>query len=185
MEHQGAQDVSITINGIRNCLSGADAPYPNGNTEFTYLLSSPEAFDTLRIKYSAGDYKLSNIRAYLLPVSAIHNPGVIPFHSSDLGDSAGNVLLKGSLNMDQDGYFVTSFVWADGYTAFIDGEKVTPECVNKSFLGFPIKKGAHEITVKFHAPGKTAGCVISLLALIYLLFCGCLVIRKASSTGSL
>ncbi len=74
VEHQGAQDVSITINGIRNCLSGADAPYPNGNTEFTYLLSSPEAFDTLRIKYSAGDYKLSNIRAYLLPVSAIHNP---------------------------------------------------------------------------------------------------------------
>lgn len=185
VEHQGAQDVSITINGIRNCLSGADAPYPNGNTEFTYLLSSPEAFDTLRIKYSAGDYKLSNIRAYLLPVSAIHNPGVVPFHSSDLGDSAGNVLLKGSLNMDQDGYFVTSFVWADGYTAFVDGEKVTPECVNKSFLGFPIKKGAHEITVKFHAPGKTAGCVISLLALIYLLFCGCLVIRRASSTGSL
>lgn len=185
VDYDGLQDVSITINGIRNCLSGKDAPYPNEHTEFTYMLSSPDDFDTLRIRYSAGDYKISDVRAYLLPVSAIGNPGIVSFHSSSDEGIDANELLKGTLDMDQDGYFVTSFVWSNGYKAFVDGKRVTPECVNKAFVGFPIKKGAHEITVEFHAPGKTAGCFISLLAFIYLLVCGCLVIRRASSTGSL
>ncbi|MDO4277111.1 MAG: YfhO family protein [Eubacteriales bacterium] len=47
VRHRGQSDVSITINKIRNCLSGSSAPYPNHNTTFTYMLSSNEALEKL------------------------------------------------------------------------------------------------------------------------------------------
>lgn len=72
--------------------------------------------------------------------------------------------------MDQDGYFVTSFAYAKGYQAFIDGKEIPVQTVNKAFAGFPLKKGAHEIQLKFHAPGKRAGLLISLIASCGLLF---------------
>ena len=70
--------------------------------------------------------------------------------------------------MPEDGYFVTSFTLCNGYKAFVDGKEVKPEQVNKAFLGFPIQKGAHEITLEFHAPGKDLGILISCLATAFL-----------------
>ena len=71
--------------------------------------------------------------------------------------------------MPKDGYFVTSYTFSHGYTAYVDGEKVTPMLVNKAFVGFPLKKGAHEITLEFHAPGKTIGFLFSGMAAAVLL----------------
>ena len=60
--------------------------------------------------------------------------------------------------------------YAKGYQAFIDGKEIPVQTVNKAFAGFPLKKGAHEIQLKFHAPGKRAGLLISLIASCGLLF---------------
>ena len=70
--------------------------------------------------------------------------------------------------MPEDGYFVTSFTLCNGYKAFVDGKEVNPEQVNKAFIGFSLQKGAHEITLEFHAPGKALGILISCLAAAFL-----------------
>lgn len=171
VDYSGEQDISVTINSIHNRLSGASAPYPNRNTTFTYMLSgnalSPdEGLRNLDITFSKGSYKISNIKAYVMPMSALSHPGVKPF---TYRETEGRQLLNGSVIMDEDGYFVTSFAYCRGYRVTVDGEKVEPQKINKAFVGFPLKKGTHEIVLTFRAPGLAAGSMLSLLALCYLL----------------
>lgn len=163
VDYHGTKDVDVTINGIRNRLSGSSAPYPNRNTTFTYMLWDREALD---IRFSRGNYKIQNVQAYTLPFSAIGHPDIVPFICAS---SDKKSLLQGSISMEQDGYFVTSFAWAKGYQILVDGRRTEPVMVNKGFVGFPIKKGAHEVTVSFHAPGKRIGILLSCAAALFLL----------------
>lgn len=167
VSYRGAADISVTINGVKNCLSGKNAPYPNRNTTFTYLLSGAQASSRLTVDFSKGNYKISRPAAWVLPASALSHPGITPFQ---YGKTTGSELLNGRVSMDRDGYFVTSFAFSRGYSALVDGKKVTPVVVNKGFVGFPIKKGTHEIILKFHAPGKAAGLFISFSAAAYFIF---------------
>ena len=161
VDYSGAKDISITINGIRNRLSGSEAPYPNNNNTFTYMISENQDINSLKITFSQGDYQLKNITAYTIPLSALSHPGLVNFQENK---TAQKQLLNGSITMPKDGYFVTSYTFSRGYTAYVDGEKVTPIQVNKAFVGFPLKKGAHEISVEFHAPGKIIGLLFSAMA---------------------
>lgn len=71
--------------------------------------------------------------------------------------------------MKEDGYFVTSFAYSRGYQIRVDGHRAEPVMVNKGFVGFPIKKGTHEVLVTFHAPGKRIGILFSCAAAVLLL----------------
>ena len=214
VEYQGKADIDITINGIRNRLSGSSAPYPNRNTTFTYMISQAEPLKELNIRYSKGNYQIDHVQAWTFPVSGLSNPGVVPFYTHDTqqenpsirqaaqqtdsssqqatrqtnllnvrSSQTGNLsphtgdfsrkkdrseLLRGTITMDQDGYFVTSFAYSNGYQITIDGKSVTPVLVNKAFVGAPLSEGTHEITVSFRAPGKTIGLLFSLGTLVYL-----------------
>lgn len=166
VEYDGKKDIDITINGIRNRLSGSAAPYPNRNTHFTYMFSQNKPLKNLNIHFSKGNYKISCIQAYTLPVSAVKNPGIVPFSAEETNKKE---LLQGSICMPQDGYFVTSFPFSRGYRILVDHKLTKPQIVNKGFVGFPIKKGTHEILIEFHAPGKIAGLICSFCAAVFLL----------------
>ena len=165
VDYSGQKDISITVNGIRNRLSGSEAPYPNNNNTFNYMVSGNEDIAQLKIQFSPGEYQIKNVTAYTIPLSAFSHPGIIEFREKD---TRGSQILNGTIDMPEDGYFVTSFTLCNGYKAFVDGKEVKPEQVNKAFLGFPIQKGAHEITLEFHAPGKDLGILISCLAAAFL-----------------
>ena len=154
-------DLSITINEIQNKLSSESAPYPNDNTTFTYILSSNEPIDTLTIIFSKGQYTLENISVYELPYTTQKRDTITPFDSV-----SSNSVLKGNIETKEDGYFITSLPIQDGYEVYVNGKKQVYETVNKSFLGFPLPKGNHDIEIKFTAPGKHIGVIISLSATI-------------------
>ena len=160
-------DISITIKGIRNRLSGSAAPYPNNNDTFHYMISSNEDMDALDIMFSRGEYKLTNIKAYTLPLSLLSHPGLVTFQEKEV---SGKEILNGSIDMPKNGYFVTSYTFSKGYIVCVDGKEVAPVQVNKAFLGFPLQKGAHEIQIEFHAPGKSLGAALSLVAFALLIF---------------
>lgn len=168
VEYSGERDMSITINGIRNRLSGSEAPYPNNNERFYYMVSSNNKLDALDITFSKGDYKVKNVEAYTIPLSALFHPGLVEFQENS---TSGKEIVNGSIDMTEDGYFVTSYTFSRGYVAYVDGRQVTPVQVNKAFLGFPLEKGAHEIQIEFHAPGKSLGFALSLVAAVLLIFC--------------
>lgn len=138
VDYEGTRDIDITINGIRNRLSGSSAPYPNQNHTFTYMLSANTPLKTLEIAFSEGNYKINNLRGFTLPISAIAHPDITPFTPCSENEKA---LLQGSITMKEDGYFVTSFAFSNGYEILVDGRPADPVMVNKGFTGFPIKKG--------------------------------------------
>lgn len=166
VEYDGERDVSIIIDGVRNRLSGSLAPYPNNNHTFSYMLSSNQDRDSLEITFSKGDYEIKNVSAYTIPLSALSHPGVVTFQEHD---TAGKQIVNGTITMPEDGYFVTSYTYSNGYKAYVDGTEVTPVQVNKAFVGFPLQKGAHEIVLEFHAPGKSLGLILSCLAALFLI----------------
>jgi len=137
VEYSGAKDISITINGIRNRLSGSEAPYPNNNNRFCYMISGNEDMDSLEITFSRGSYRIKNVSAYTIPLSALSHPGLVDFQENT---TSGNEIVNGSIEMSQDGYFVTSYTFSRGYTAYVDGKEVEPVQVNKAFVGFSITK---------------------------------------------
>ena len=152
VEYDGKKDIDITINGIRNRLSGSAAPYPNRNTHFTYMFSQNKPLKNLNIHFSKGNYKISCIQAYTLPVSAVKNPGIVPFSAEETNKKE---LLRRSICMPQNGYFVTSFPFSRGYRILVDHKPTKPQIVNKGFVGFPIKKGTHEILIEFMRPVRS------------------------------
>lgn len=176
VEYSGAKDISITINGIRNRLSGSEAPYPNNNNRFCYMISGNEDMDSLEITFSRGSYRIKNVSAYTIPLSALSHPGLVDFQENT---TSGNEIVNGSIEMSQDGYFVTSYTFSRGYMAYVDGKEVEPVQVNKAFVGFPLQKGAHEIRIEFHAPGKLPGLFLSLGALFILLLTSLLLAAKS------
>lgn len=166
VEYDGERDISIIIDGVRNRLSGSLAPYPNNNHTFSYMLSSDQDRDSLEITFSKGDYEIKNVSAYTISLSALSHPGVVTIQEHD---TTGKQIVNGTIDMPKDGYFVTSYTFSKGYKAYVDGAEVTPVQVNKAFVGFPLQKGAHEIVLEFHAPGKSLGLMFSCLAALLLI----------------
>ena len=148
--------VLISINGIRNKLSGADAPYPNGNRQFTYILSSPEPMDAFSVTVS-GDFSLSGLRLYSLDTRYFGLDTVIPLKQEETG-----ALIAGTITMPEDGYFITSLPWQEGYEILVDGIARQPQMVNTSFLGFPLERGTHRIQLSYRPPLTQAGLIISV-----------------------
>ncbi|MDL2276650.1 YfhO family protein [Breznakia sp. OttesenSCG-928-G09] len=160
-----SKDLSISINGVNNKLSSKKAAYPNGNTNFIYVLSSEEELDSLNITLGKGTYELQNIQTYTLPYHP-EKQVITPLQTTST-----NHVLEGDIRVDKDCYFVTSLPIQKGYEVYVDGQKKPVETVNKAFVGFALEKGTHEIKITFVPPGKTLGAFISIIGL-----CGFIII---------
>ena len=152
-------DVTIIINDIKNKLTDPDWKYFNNNNDMEYVLS--DCKDKLDITIKGGNFKISALEAYTADTSYFDklsdNRAAFDFDVSQTkGDS-----ITGTVNAPEDGYLTTSFVYLDGMTAEIDGEKVTPEKVNTAFVGLPVTKGSHKVVITYHAPWLSAGIAAS------------------------
>lgn len=174
--NKGSHAVVIDINQIRNKLSGASAPYPNGNDTFHYQLS-PNKADTLEITFSKGTYLLKNIQWSTLPKTIFSQKTFLPLklYSKELPADTNRLfeadtLLSGTIETDTDGYFATSIPLQNGLKILVDGQSVPLLTVNEAFAGTELSKGTHTVQVLFYPPGRTAGCLLSITALIFYLF---------------
>ena len=163
---ENGDEVTITINGTRNKLSGKNAPYPNRNQRFTYILSDAKGLEALNVTCSKGNYTVSNIHAYAADPDCIGNDSIIPFSSDS---QKGNAILKGTATLTEPGYFVSSLPYRFGYQAYVDEKKVSIESINEGFVGFPLTAGTHKIIIFYSPPGKNAGIFISLISILLFL----------------
>ena len=69
VENHTADPVVISANGRRNKLSGLDAPYPNENNVFSYMLKEKGRDKYISLKLSAGTYDLTDIACYRFPTT--------------------------------------------------------------------------------------------------------------------
>ncbi len=162
-------DSYITINGVTNKLSCRSWKYHNNNYDFEYSLNS----DTLEITFSEGKFKLSNLSFAIYNYNDLVsiNDEISPF-VIDRDKTKGDVI-EGNIDVKDDGYFKLSVPYDEGFEIYVDGVKTDYEVVNKSFIGFKINEGSHDIRIVYTSPLFKEGLVISFVGLV--LFVGSVV----------
>ena len=155
-------DSYITINGVSNKLSCRRWKYHNNNYMFEYSLSG----DTLEITFSEGKFRLTDFDMALYDYNDLVsiNNEISPF-VIDRDKTKGDVI-EGNINVKDDGYFKLSIPYDKGFEIYVDGEKTPYEVVNKSFIGFDISKGSHNIKIVYTSPLFKEGLVISCIGLV-------------------
>lgn len=165
VESPRGEEAVVTINGMKNKLSSKKAPYPNKNYTFTYILSSGAETDRLKIGLSEGNYTLSDLTGYTLKTEHMKHEGIsVP--ETEAIEKDGKTVFSGSIGMQENGYFITSYPYRQGYRVLVDGKETEPEKVNTAFLGFPLTAGNHSIEIIYIAPGFQTGLTISGLSLL-------------------
>lgn len=152
--------VEITINGVKNKLSADSAPYPNENYKFTYVWNTGEDLKELEVRVK-GIYSLKDMEIYTADAKSFGHKDVAVPQSTSFGEKNANVY-RGTIEMEKDGYFVTSFPYREGYEVLVDGKAAEAQLVNTAFVGFPLEKGMHSISISYEAPGYRAGLFVSL-----------------------
>lgn len=149
-------------------------PHILENHTFTYVLSANEVMDKLEIEFSKGDYDISRLQVYTMDSDHLQRDDITLPSMTEGGKKDGKTVFAGSVEMENDGYFITSYPYRKGYQVFVDGKKASYEKVNAAFVGFPVSAGGHEIEIHYYAPGFKAGLAISILSMVVL----CLIILK-------
>ena len=159
------REIIIDVNGTRNKLSGSNAPYPNGNTHFTYILDAREA-QTLHIEKNTNEYVLQNLQCHLLDLKAVLQSRDVWEPDTDVSHAGRGEVFRGRIDMRRAGFFETSYPFRADYSVTVDGESVRPRRSAAGFLVVPLAAGNHEVQIDFLPPGYRTGLGISLLALL-------------------
>lgn len=170
-----SKDVSIWLEKEKNTLSASSHIYYNENTTFTYAVALEEGQKAVEVAFGKGDYEITAMKCYLgrtdrkAMEEECRKLYQEEFHQNR-EETKGN-RITGTIDAKNDGFFITTIPYEDSFTVKVDGQIVEGEKVNTAFLGFPIKKGSHQIEIIYHAPGVAAGKVMSLIGVILLLCC--------------
>ena len=163
VENKDRTAVVITVNEIKNKLSGKTAPYPNENDCFHYQLSEGgEGLKQLTVTFSPGHYQLTDIQWNLFSKQALTAK---QYKQVTAMETTGNEILCCTAESGEDGWFVTSIPLQRGLSIQVDGSKAEVVRVNTAFAGVKLSEGRHRITVSFTPPGLAAGACVSAVFL--------------------
>ena len=168
----------IDINGISNVLSCDTWKYHNRNNTFHYVISSNDEIDNLEIMIKKGHYEISNFNIYYMDYSDIEK---INHDEFIINDFTGD-MIKGTIDVNNDGYFMMSVPYDEGFEIMVDGEEMDYEIVDTAFIGFPISKGNHDIVINYKAPWFDLGKLISGICVIILI--GVIVYERKGNKNS-
>ena len=173
VNNQTAHSVISDMNGMRNMLSGAKAPYPNKNTCFHYKFSTtdPDGVQSLSIDFSPGRYILDDIQWHSYDAANFNQK-----RFTTLQVASGKGILSGQINCRENSVLATTIPMQKGMKIFVDGQETPPVRVNTAFMGCALSAGKHNICVAFSPPGKVLGIAFSIFsALGYIIY---LIVRR-------
>ncbi len=170
------KDMIISVNGERNKLSAKKHIYYNNNKTFTYAVSLSAGQDSVKVSFGKGSYQITDMEAYIgnLPDRSLYQSEF----KLDRSQTRGNII-SGSIQMEKDGYFISTLPYDKNFDIHVDGEDVASEKVNTAFLGCKLSEGQHTIQISYHAPGLAAGKVLSIIGILLLL--SLLIIEKSAA----
>ena len=156
------RDVSIVINGIRNKLTAKNHLYYNDNTTFTYVMKLSADQKKVNVTLGKGTYRICNLKSYVSGTTVLEDDSLYQStFTPDWNATKGNQI-SGSIEMEQDGYLITSIPYDSHLEIKVDGREVVTEKVNTAFVGCRMVSGEHWVTLTYHAPGLSTGKWISL-----------------------
>lgn len=160
------RDVSIVINGIRNKLTAKNHLYYNDNTTFTYVMKLSADQKKVNVTLGKGTYRICNLKSYVSDTTVLEDDSLYQStFTPDWNATKGNQI-SGSIEMEQDGYLITSIPYDSHLEIKVDGREVVTEKVNTAFVGCRMVSGEHWVTLTYHAPGLSTGKWISLAGIV-------------------
>lgn len=165
-----SSDIYLIINGVKNKLTDPSWKYYNNNELFCYVLSSNEPITSIELNFSNGEYKLSDWKFYTVKKSELEGlKNNVDEFKINKSKTKGDIY-EGTINVSRDNsYFKMTVPYADGFNAFVDGEKTDIKMVDNAFIGFRISKGNHNIKIVYTAPLLKEAKIISLSGVFILL----------------
>lgn len=167
------KDVEIWLNDTRNKLSAKNHIYYNGNTTFTYAAALEAGKSDVELIFGKGDYEISELKCFLGDQKLLEDAEDLEHRlyqsplQADWEQTKGNQI-RGKIQVRDTGYLITSIPYDSGFEILVDGKRTAPEKVNKAFLGCSISKGRHQVEIRYHAPGVTAGKALSCIGVFLL-----------------
>lgn len=169
--NQPGKDVSVWLEGERNKLSAGNHTYYNGNTIFSFAAALEKGKSFAELAFGKGDYELTGIKCFLgswgkeVDQERAGRLYQAEFQM-DKEKSGGNVI-AGFVEVEKEGYFVTSIPYDPNFEILVDGKETEYEKVNTAFLGFPVGEGRHTVEMAYHAPGRKIGICCSVAGAVF------------------
>lgn len=90
--------------------------------------------------------------------------------------------IKGTINASSDGVIYTSINYDNGWSVYLDGEKVEKDdifAIGDALLGINVSKGTHTLELKYSPEGLKLGIAVSVITLLLLLIASLLIKKNA------
>lgn len=75
----------------------------------------------------------------------------------------GDTKIEGTISALEDGVFMTSIPYDDGWTMYVDGEQADTYMILDGFLGTELEKGDHTIRMVYRCPGLLSGFCMTVM----------------------
>lgn len=141
--------------------------YRNGmKTQILNLGYSEEGYTTCTVNFpTKGTYKLEDLQIWCQPMDNFAGQ-IEALRAEPLKNVETNWRgLTGTISLSGDKILCVSVPYAEGWTAYVDGEKADILQVNTAFMGLELEAGEHTIEFRYWTPGLTAGIVMSAAGL--------------------
>lgn len=79
-------------------------------------------------------------------------------------------IVTGNITLTESKLLCLSMPYADGWTAYVNGEKAELLKVNGMYCGLMLEPGEHEIELRYQTPGLKYGIVISFISVALFMF---------------
>lgn len=164
IEKVGRDRVDISINDVRNALSGRKAAFINNNLNFGYIISSNKGIDELEIKLHTGEYTITGYSIY----GTYYNEIVEKYDTMDMMENIEitDNTISGEIEVSKDGYFNATIPYDEGFTLYVDDVETKIEMTDTSFMGCAISEGKHTIKFVYEVPGYKYGKIITIIGTI-------------------
>lgn len=139
----------------------------NGTIKVSFLQSGEYTFDDIRISSM-------NMDIYDKYAKARSNE---PFKI----ESYDNKSVKGTVDLDKDGFVFFSITKSNNWDVYVDGQKTNKICqANIAFMGAQVEKGHHQIELRYEDKSAKIGAVATLVGILIAIVIALIYRRKSA-----
>ena len=145
--------------------------YANGQTTQTLNLGySEDRLTTITIKFpTKATGRLDDIQIWCQPMEH-YTEQVTALGQETLQNVTTDWhSLRGKITVNNDKVLCLAIPYADGWTAYVDGQKTALYQANTAFMAVELSPGAHTVELRYWMPGLTLGLVMSCAGVVGLI----------------
>lgn len=164
LETEGAEYAEILVGDTNIQLRGKSwRSYLKGNNDYLIKLSGIDVSEgAVTIKIPGGKYLLEDMDLYTVTIDDEKMRQLGYNENVDL--EVGMNCVYGTVETSKDQILFLSIPYGEGWTYYLDNEKVNAYRADYGFTALEISAGAHVLIAEYESPGLKIGSIISVVS---------------------